>query len=330
MFDVLRTDDDDDLENDYLSRSYYDNDDVNKEKFTCKEVDILYKYFVDEGLSNKKQVRCHPQNWRINKEHICASLRRHNGNINEAGKDLSDLLKNENFDIRTFYAKFNTYEEFESSKNHPYYIKPYLSGQEWQLKPESGLYLLNDNIIYKISYVSFEYGFITLDKVLTRKYNEKKVKFDNDDVRCGNYKQIKYEDITKYLEKEYQIICDEFKEISKKQEIWLSEKFKNRSDLVTEIENLKEYHKNNCTTNAKLNIIGKLNLPINVITKIVSYNIDSKCDHYWKIRDLEDRINYLDYIIDEDYLPYNELKWKREVAYHVLCNDYDEWLNDYY
>ena len=72
-------------------------------------------------------------------------------------------------------------------------------------------------------------------------------------------------------------------------------------------------------------------MPIFIIKKIVSYDIESICDHYWQIQDLKNGIDYTDYIIDEGYMPYNNLKWKKEIAYHVLRGDYEEWLlEDFY
>jgi hypothetical protein len=227
MFNILRDLDEDEIEeNEYISH-FNLMENVKKDKFTDKDVDMLYNYFVQEGLSNKKQIRCIPQNWRISKEHIYASLRRNNGDIHKAGQDLSELIQNTNFDIRTFYAKF-PYSELLASQNNIVYFKPYLSGQEWQIKPEKGMYLINNNRVYKINHVSLEYRYFTLDMVITKDYNIKTVKFTDDDVRYGRYKQIKEENLQENLEKEYKFLGDELEKVSKDGEVWLSKQFEKR------------------------------------------------------------------------------------------------------
>jgi hypothetical protein len=324
MFNVLRdSENDNDIFIDYQMEP-------NEDKFTHKEVDMLYKYFVDEGLSNKKQIKYFPQNWRISKEHIYASLRRNNGDVHKAGKDLSELIKNENFDIRTFYAQLNN-GEFVASENNSVYVKPYLSGQEWLINPEEGMYLLNNDTVFKIHYVSFrKNGYFTLDKVITSDYNYDRIEFSNKDVIYGKYKQIKKENIQKYLEKEYKSICNELEKVSKDQDVWMKKQWKKREEYSDSIQDIINNHNNNCTLHAKLNLVCRFDLPIEIITNIISYNIESICNHEWKIRDIEYTINDLDYKIDKGYYPYNNLKWKKEVAYHVLRGDYKEWLDDMY
>lgn len=333
MFRVLRDNEDNDNDDDYddVYKFFNNFNNNNKEKFTEKEVDMLYKYFVDEGLSREKQIRCFPRNWRINKEHIYASLRRNNGDVHKAGKELSDLIENENFDIRTFYAKLCNGTELEASENNTVYVKkPYLSGQEWLIKPEKDMYLLNNDELLKIHSVSIGSGYITLDKVITSDYNYKTIKFTNEDVIYGKYKQIKKENIQKYLEKEYNCMCNELEKLSKDEDVWMEKQWKKRSQYLDSIQDIKNNHDNNCTTNAKLNLVCRFDLPIEIITNIISYNIESICNHNWQIRDIECTINDLDYKIDKGYYPYNDLKWKKEVAYHILHGDYEEWLDDLY
>ena len=332
MFNVLKniydsdSNSDSDCDDDCDDNTYYNND-TSSEKFTSKEVDMLYSYFVDKGLVNE-QVRCLPQNWRISKEHIYASLRRNDGDINKAGEDLSNLIENENFEIRTFYARLK-YSELLASLEHPYYIKPYVSGQQWQIKPEIGMYLLNKNKVYKISHVSLKYGSITLDTVLTRDYNFKVFKFNDEQIRYGKYKQIDENQVQHYLEKEYKILCDECEKVSKDQAKWLSDQFKKRQKYQKIIEDIEIYHRNNCTMEAKLKIVGRFDLPISIIKKIIDYNIESKCKHHWEISDIQRTINYIDYNIEGGYQPYINISWKIQVAYHILRGDYEEWLNDY-
>lgn len=303
IFNILRfVNDSDDEENDST---------FNGEKFTRKEVDFLYKYFIVEGL---KQSKCIPQNWKINKEHIYASLRRNNGDVNKARKELYQLIKNENFDIRTFYKKFFHIQTIKEE----IYIKPYLSGQKWQINPKKGMYLLNNDKVYKISYVSLEYNIFTLHRIITRYYNIKTVRFTDEDVCFGKYIQINEENLQKYLEKEFKFIRDELEREAINREIWLSKQFKRRNEYIISINEIQYYHDNNCTLDAKLKLVGKFNLPINVIKKIVSFNIESICTCQWSIIDLRYTLNHIDYIIDEDYLPYNKLKYEEETAFSVL------------
>lgn len=305
------------------------------DNFTLKEVDMLYRYFEYEGFSNRKQIRCHPQNWRINKEHIYGALRRHQGNVHKAGEDLSELLQNENFEIRTFYAKLQ-YSEFVASENNTVYTKPYLSGQEWQVKPEEGMYLLYDNKVFQITRI-YDYGYnnIHLKRVLTR--DNTCISRCDKDVRFGKYKQISLDGVTffdsrlqTYLKKEYDLLCNEFEEIKKQEIIWFNLRLKNREEHVSSIQKIQKYHENNCTTEAKLKIVGKFDLPIFVIKKILSYNIESVCFHDWEIKDFECDIENIDIMIDRGYKPYIEMKIQQEIAEHVLKGDYDFYDYDLY
>ena len=110
----------------------------------------------------------------------------------------------------------------------------------------------------------------------------------------------------------------------------MNKQWKKREQYSTLIQSIKNNNNNNCTTNAKLNLVFRFDLPIEVIKNIISYNIESICNHDWEIRDIEYTMNDLDYTIDKGYHPYNDLKWKKEVAYHVLSGDYKEWLDEYY
>ena len=108
-----------------------------------KHIDMLYDYFVNRGLGDIPLV----YNWRIEKHHIHAALRRNNGDINAAGKDLDEMIDNDKFEIRTFYDKY------ENIITNPANKKPYLSDQEWQVNPKEGIYLVKDSRVFKITSV---------------------------------------------------------------------------------------------------------------------------------------------------------------------------------
>ena len=282
------------------------------DNFTSKEVDTLYKYFVYEGLSDNQDI-C---NWKINIEHIYSALRRHKGNVQNAGKDLSELLQNEEFDIRTFYTK-------NGDTNTNYLKAPYLSGQEWQIKPTKGMNLLYNNKVFEIFEVYDEY--FTLKKVLI--HNFTLVYFIDKDLRFGKYKKIKKKEVQKYLEIEYNVLYEQLNEVYIERAMWLNKKLSKREEYTSSIRKIEQTHNDNCTIDAKLKIIGKFNLPIMMIKKILSYNIESRCNHYWEIRDLSRRIEMIDNDIDNDYSPYKSLQWNIEVAGHILDGDYDDWLS---
>ena len=134
-------------------------------------------------------------------------------------------------------------------------------------------------------------------------------------MRFGKYKQISLDGVTffdsrlqTYLKKEYDLLCNEFEEIKKQEIIWFNLRLKNREEHVSSIQKIQKYHENNCTTEAKLKIVGKFDLPIFVIKKILSYNIESVCFHDWEIKDFECDIENIDIMIDKGYKPYIEMK----------------------
>ena len=316
-FNVLREEDSyystSDEESDNYSSYFNFMKKDNKDKFGLNEVDILYKFFIDKGLNFDYG----NLTWRINKEHIYASLRRNAGDINKSGKELEEMVEKKDFEIREFYMK----DREENS------TKPYLSKQEWQIKPKSGMYLLYNNKVYVINYVSFSDGYFTLDRVITREYNSVTYNFTDDDVKYGKFKQINEDETKVNLQKEYKYICEKLEvayQIRNKHLFSLFEEYEKCKRQIYEINN---YHINNCTTNAKLQEIGKFDLPIATIKKITEYGIYTECDHMRRISYLQDDMEKLDYYIEEDDEEYKELKWKKDVAYHILRGDYEEWLD---
>jgi len=190
IFAVLN--DDSDSEYEYYSTNKEDNE------IDIKHVNILYDYFVDKGLSEHPQIRCMPQNWRIEKHHIYAALRRNKGDITKAGKELDEMINNDSFEIRTFYAKLK-YSDYVHPITHQIYKKPYLSDQEWQTNPKKGMYLLNKNKVLKISAV-YSYT-IQLDRILTKDYYDMTINLKDSDVKYGEFKLIDSKNLDEYLKK---------------------------------------------------------------------------------------------------------------------------------
>jgi len=193
--------------------------------------------------------------------------------------------------------------------------------QKWQMYPQQGLYLLYKNsTVYKIADVYPEY--IVLDKVITHQKSWKICRFTDNDVRLGYYKDID-DDIHPYLEKEYQMICDQFDNISKQHFAFLNKCFVKKREYTLSLEKMKLFHENNCTFNAKIYIVGKLDLPIHIITHIISFNIESICNHIHDIKILHKRLKKIEYQIDIDFPQYDELLVKKQIAYHVLEGNID-------
>lgn len=262
-----------------------------------KDVERLYKYFEYIG-------KC------IGKEHIYASLRRNFGDINKAGKDLDNILINSNVDITL------------NSNN-------YLIGQEWQINPHKGMYLIYEDTAYLINCVRKLDNCIVLDKVLLRKYDDKRIYMTDDDVKYGKYKLLLKEDLQDQLEKEYKKLCDDLKNMYEDDIKWCKKLWNEVSKCEQEILHIQNIHDSTCTSNAKLKTFIHANLPIELISKIKEYGLESKCSHLFDINEIRGDIEYIEEIIDNGYEPYEELKWNKEIAYHVLIGDYDEWLDDY-
>lgn len=227
------------------------------------------------------------------------------------------------------YNSFLNNEEYIYPNKHQIYRKPYLSGQEeWQNKLEVGVYLVYNNEVYQISRVCLEYGDnFVLDRVITRQYNVKTLSFSDIDVKHGKYKQIKEEELQEHLEKDYKHnIIEKFEKTYDIRSKWLSKKYDKINRCEEIIKRIQRYHKYNCTFESKIKIIGKLNLPINIISKIIGYGIESKCNDNYLINSVKEEIKDLKEIIDDDYEPYKNALWLKQVSYHVLQGNYEEWL----
>jgi hypothetical protein len=315
---------------DYYDEDYYDED--TSKNFTLKEVDTLYMYFVNEGLSNEPQFSSHQQNWRIEKHHLNSALIRNDGDINASGKEIDEMIKNDSFEIRTFYGKLK-YKDYTHHYTHSIYKKPYLSGQEWQIKPEIGIYLVyNNDEVYQISGISLVYGGnVVLDRVITKQYNVKSLNFSHTDVKYGKYKKINEDELQDHLNKDYKHnIIEKFEKIYDIRNQWLAEKKDKIIWYEDIIDTIEKYHKNNCTVESKLILVGKFNLPIDIISKIIGYGIESKCFHNHSINSAKKEIKDLIQIIDDDYAPYKNALWKKEVSYHVLQGNYEKWLQSFF
>ena len=254
------------------------------------DVLILFEYFQNK-------------NYVIQIEHIYSALRRNCGHLNKARDDLSQLLLNQRYEIRTFLDSSTLTD------------KIIISNQKWQINPQQSLYLLyNNSTVYKIADVYPEY--IVLDRVITHQKSFITCRFTDNDVRFGCYKDV--DDIYPYLEKEYQIICDQFDNISKQHLAFLNKCFVKKREYTLSLEKIQLFHENNCTLNAKIYIVGKLDLPIHIISHIISFNIESICNHIYDIKMLQKSLNKIEYQIDIDFPQYNELLVKKKIAYHVL------------
>jgi hypothetical protein len=91
-----------------------------------------------------------------------------------------------------------------------------------------------------------------------------------------------------------------------------------KREYTLSLEKIQLFHENNCTLNAKIYIVGKLDLPIHIISHIISFNIESICNHIYDIKMLQKSLNKIEYQIDIDFPQYNELLVKKKIAYHVL------------
>lgn len=308
IYEVLNDADDfdyDSYEYDYEYNEYYDYPEASRNP-SEEEVETLYKYFVDKGVDEEIS-------WRIKKEIIYGSLRRNNCSINESGADLDKLLSSNIIDIREYYIGDTVFSSME--------------GQEWLINPTEGMFLLyKDEEVLEIS--EFCGNHLTLDKVLTHEYRYKCIHISHNDIFYGMYKLINEEKKQYYLEKEYKKLCNDYDIICKDRESWCASIWQRLSYYENQRTEISEYHENNCSVNAKLQLVGKFDLPVICIKKITEYGIQSNCNHYWEMQDISDSIDDINEIIDRDYKPYNNIKYKKEIAFHVLNGTYDEWLNE--
>jgi hypothetical protein len=317
----------DEYDSDNNSEYKYNVNNKENKEIDLKIVDSLYDYFVDKGLSDEPQIRCMPQNWRIEKHHIYAALIRNKGDITKAGREIDEMINNDSFEIRTFYAKLK-YGEYIHPKTHQIYKKPYLSDQEWQTNPKKGMHLLNKNKVYKISEV-YSYT-IQLDRILTKDYYYMTINLKDSDVKYGEFKLIDSKNLDEYLKKEYCHMKYELQKLSEK-ETKFSDSIYTKIQKIRDIINaVNKEHKDNCTYEAKILAINFTKIPIYLVQKIKSYGIESNCNHMFRISYLQEDIDYLYDCLNDGYEPYENLKWKIQVAKHVIEGDYEEWLDDYF
>ena len=288
---ALNKDIDIDIDNDSDDEYEFDYESFCRSKnlnIDLKHVDMLYDYFANKGLGDNSI----KYNWRIEKHHIHAALRRNKGDINSAGKDLDEMIDNYKFEIRTFYDKY------DNIITNPVNKKPYLSDQEWQINPEEGIYLVKDSRVFKITSV---YGSVLhLDIVLTK--DIERIDFNDNDVKYGEFKSFNSENLSEYLEDEYAYLKKRLDELLDKKTRYLYPIYTDIKNTKNKIDKIREDHLNNCI---------------------------SDCNHEQSIKYLQEEVEELYDYIDDGYEPYEDLKYKITVAGHVLDGDYEDWINDY-
>lgn len=303
IYRVLDSDDEDIF--DYES---YDDEYPTYQDFGKKEVEELYKYFLHEGKGDDGKL-----SWKVNIQHIYWALRKNFGNVVMAGRDLEQLLKNINLNIRQYYTK-------KSNGDHEIVDMPskvpYLEGQEWLIEPKEGLYLLYKDQVYQILNVHKER--LIIDRVLTNSVCYKTVYYADEEVMFGEYKYIDAKQRQYYLEKEYENICKKYEEISKEKNDWIKNKEIKIQDCIDEFDSIDKYHMSNCSVNAKLPLIGKLDLPIDCIRKITEYGIYTNCQHLSRKYELTRRIQLLYYEMNKGFIQYELIKHDKETAMHII------------
>jgi len=128
-----------------------------------------------------------------------------------------------------------------------------------------------------------------------------------------NVKQLEY-----YLEKEYKNICKNYDEISKEKNKWIETKEMQIQNYVNEIDSIDADHVNNCSVNAKLPLIGKLDLPIYCIRKITEYGIYTNCEHSSRKYELNNKIQLLYRDLEKGFIQYEIIKHDKQTAMNVI------------
>ena len=284
-------------------------------KLSEADVNILYNYFKNEG--------CNPITyWKIPRAHIYAALRRNKGDITATGKELEEIIQHSDFEIRVFYTLDRYREEIICEGTSG---KPYLSGQDWQIEPRKGMYLLYANKIYQITDVS-DYGCICLKHILSDRDIDS-IYFNLKIVKDGKFTgPISEQELDSFLTKEYESLQNEYEIIDKESDKWFHNKWDCINTYTKEIQIQLTEHNRYCIPESKRDVLGECTgLHELTVEKIK----DSICLHNANISEYEQEIENIRYELHRGYEPFNNFKYALEKAGHILRGTYQEWLSDY-
>ena len=184
----------------------------------------------------------------------------------------------------------------------------YIKHQDWQYEIKQGMYLVDkQRKLYKIKkiYVS---GFLLEHVVTNMKMH---INWDSENLIFGDFQCIENEDeFLKLKNKEFNDTIDKYTIHMNKNEN-LKEKYtESINTYINSIEYNKFQHQS-CLTKNKISCLNFKGIPIEIISKIVSFGLDKPCNHMSKVEkyekklkeerikvsDIQDIINFDEYII---------------------------------
>lgn len=308
LFSVLYNSDDDDDSDDSGTTTtnpayyYYCNDLHCIDRFSSKEVSTLARYF----LTSK---------WKIEECQIVSALIRNDGDLNKSGGEIQDMINNKTFDIRYFFADTHVYSE----------DRPYLSSQEWIIDAKDGVLLLCNDEVYEIISICTFHKFMNVVKIIDQ--SRLHVLLTDDDVKFGKYKLFDG-DKSMQLQKEYDIMKRDYDKIKERYNKDISLYFDKIHDLRESINEINSNHSSICCAKSKMYTFMYWNLPCLVNKEIYSYGLDSDCNHFRFISDIEEEIGIIYARIDDIIEKRNDLGYELGKSGSIANGWYDEWLEN--
>jgi hypothetical protein len=271
---------------------------VDFEKYMIK----LYHYFKQKGKKS----------WYVKLHFIAIALRYY-----------YDSLKNK----YSYEKSKKIIEEWIESKDPNIcfeYKGNYIKNQEWQLEIKEGMILMDkQQKIYKIKKV-YDSGFL-LEHVVTKLCMT--INWVNENLIFGDFQHNKNNDeILKLKNKEFNDIVEKYNnDIIRNKK--LKEKFLDNINTYKNSVEYNTFHHQKCLTKNKISCLNFERIPLEIISKIVSFGLDKHCNHKslikkydinlkkeeQKLLEIQDIINYDEYLI-------NKLK-------AIKDNKYEIWLN---
>ena len=251
----------------------------------------LYHYFKQKGKKN----------WCIKRHFIAIALR----SCYDSLKNKYDYEKTKET-IQKWIKDRHPNICFEYSGLSSNYIKH----QDWQYEIKEGMYLVDkQRKLYEIKkvYVS---GFL-LEHVVTKM--KMHINWDSENLIFGDFQCIENEDeFLKLKNKEFNDTIDKYSIHMNKNEK-LKEKYTESINTYINSIEYNNFQHQNCLTKNKISCLNFEGIPIEIISKIVSFGLDKPCNHMSRIEkyetklkeeqikltDIQDIINYDEYIINK-------------------------------
>ena len=270
--------------------------------------EILYKYFLKEGKT-----------WRIDIEHIQASLRRNNEDITKTIYDIKKLLDNKDIEIRTHFHIDDYGDDIILSKGLP--------GQEWQINLTEGTFILYNDEVYKLVYIHMNN--ISLEKIFG--YNDYDNKYINiitdEEVILGKYMELFYPKIWVILEKDYTKIAKEYIECKDKKDKYECKLGECANRCLSNIRKIKIKCYNECSHEKKKEVLKDVldsvygDLETGIFHKMISdFGLKTECNHTHIIEENVEELEYIDCITEDmlNFKRFYEIEYIYKKANDIL------------